>query len=349
MNQPADRGSGTLRVLLLRDRKPGHFHQVEGLGRIIAGMAPATLDRFDVRPAWYAHSKTRQWLLRRRGDPARLARFLYGPAILDLAAADVIVGSGRPTIAAGILLAERFRGKFVYSGWPSGFDRSRIHLILANSPRLMGEPNTVWTPVPSLVDRCNLPAPRPLRRVEDLAGADMALMIGGDSHGHSFSHGEWRSLASFLEASAAALKVRWRVSTSRRSPDFLRPLLADLAARGVIEEFLDYRTAGPGSGNRLFAADAVVVTEDSLSMLSEGLAAGRPVVALKPAKVEDSSANEVVAGHAGQGWLAVLPLRSMTPERFASHLLALRVPERPVREVFEAALAPLLTGPGDRR
>ena len=50
-----------------------------------------------------------------------------------------------------------------------------------------------------------------------------------------------------------------------------------------LETFIDIRTAGPGTLARIFAAaDAILCTDDSTSMLSEAVGACLPVVAVAP-------------------------------------------------------------------
>lgn len=333
-----------MRLLLLIDKKPGHFHQTEGIGRVVSRIDPATvLDRLEVRQRWLAHNAVLMHLMRRPRDPATWLRRLYGIDLAAVVKPDAVVSSGRPTIAAGILLSRHFGVPFVYSGKVTGYDPHAVTLQLVASPRYGGDVGCAWTPVPTKIEPEAYPPPRPLRTVVDLAGADLALLIGGEAHGHHYTTAEWKDLAAFVGASADRLGIRWHVSTSRRSPQFLGDLFADLEAEGRLAEFVDYRKAQAGSADRLYGCDAVVVTEDSVSMLSEAQAARRPVMALKPAAVEDSSANEAIAALAGAGGLAIMPLAGLDPERFARTLVRLAPTRAPdPRDLIAEAIAPIL-------
>ena len=53
----------------------------------------------------------------------------------------------------------------------------------------------------------------------------------------------------------------------------------------MIEDFIDFRTAGPGTLPRLLGkADVILCTEDSSTMISEAISARLPVVGVAPAQ-----------------------------------------------------------------
>jgi len=158
--------------------------------------------------------------------------------------------------------------------------------------------------------------------VEDLAGADIALLVGGDAHDHHYSDREWDRLLAFLEASGVGLQIRWHVSTSRRSPARLADSLAALAVSGNIVDYVDYRQTGPGSGSRLFGLDAIVVTQDSRSMIAEALAARRPVIILRPEHGEGGFIDEFSSNWYGASF-ETLPIAQLDLRSFAAAIVAL--------------------------
>lgn len=331
-----------MRVLILRDAKPGHFNQAEGLALAIARLAPVEADRLEVRPARFATSDVRKKIMRHFGRDARFwLKWMYGLDLDAVARPDAIVASGWPTIAAGLLLSRHFDVPFIFAGPIDGYATGPKVLSLVASPRQAGDPGAAYAPIPSTIDRAAYPAPRPLRRPEDLAGASLALLIGGSAYRREFPQDEWEALLAFVPAMAQRYGVRWRVSNSRRTPDAVSERFKALARAGVLATFVDVRDAGTGSARELFGADAVVVTEDSMSMIAEGLTAGRPVVALKSRRVHKHYANEVIAGMAGPH-LAILPMAGVTPGRFAATLISLVPPAEDARERIARALAPAL-------
>ncbi|MDQ0303220.1 ELM1/GtrOC1 family putative glycosyltransferase [Ancylobacter polymorphus] len=341
-----------MKLLVLRDKKPGHFNQAEGVALAIERLAPTEVTRLDIRPTWFAHDDVRKFIMRRYGrDAGRWLRSMYAIEASTLEKPDVIVGSGRPTIAAGILLSRFFGGvPFVYSGGIGGYDTREVSLMIVASPRAAGNPRSAWAPIPSIVDPADYPAPRRLSTLADLKGADIALLVGGTAYRKEWPAGEWDALLRLVRDVAREYGVRWRVTTSRRTPDEVGARLAALAGEGVLAEFIDYRTAGPGSVRALFGADAVAVTEDSMSMLVEGLTAQRPVIGLRSAKVHDGYASEAISAWAAKSWaapsfapsLAILPLGTVNADQFARTLVTLEPPTLDVRGAIAALIAPVL-------
>lgn len=339
------------RVLILRDEKPGHFHQAEGVALALARLTPVEADRLEVRPARWATSDARKFILRRLAQDARFwLKTMFGIDLDAVARPEMIVGSGWPTIAAGMLLSRHFDVPFIFAGPIGGYRTGPKVLSLVASPRQAGDPGAVLAPIPCTVDPDAYPAPRRLTRPEDLAGATLSLLIGGSAYRREFPQNEWDALLALVPELAARFGVRWQVSTSRRTPDAVVDRFKALAEAGVLAGFIDYRDAGAGSVRDLFGADALVVTEDSMSMLAEGLAARRPVVALKSARVHKAYADEVIAGMAGPrlegASLAILPMASVTPERFAQTLARLVPPAEDARDAIARAVAPFLEGHG---
>ena len=341
-----------MKLLVLRDKKPGHFNQAEGVALAVGRLAPIEVTRLDIRPSWFAHDDVRKLIMRRYGKDARYwLRAMYGIEADRLEKPDVIIGSGRPTIAAGILISRIFGGvPFLYSGGIGGYDTREVSLMVVASPRAAGNPRSAWALIPSVVDPSDYAPPRRLGMPADLKGAEIALLVGGTAYRKEWPANEWDALVRLVREVAKEYGVRWRVSTSRRTPDEVGAQLAALDQEGVLAEFIDYRNAGPGSVRALFGADAVAVTEDSMSMLAEGLTAGRPVIGLRSAKVHDGYASEAISAWAAKSWagpakaesLAILPLGTVTAEQFARTLVKLEPPTTDVRGELAAIITPVL-------
>lgn len=331
-----------LKLLLLLEGRLGHINQVEGLAMVIGRSTPVELERLVVRRSRFAHEDVRKLVMRYLApEPVRWLRRLYGIDTALVRRPDIVIGSGQVTIAAGILLARHFKAPLVFSGAVEGYDTRDVALQLVNSRRRASEPRSTYAPIPSLIDPDTLPAPRRLAAPSDLAGADIALLVGGTAYRRRYEAAEWEALERLVREVAAQFGVRWRVGTSPRTPAEVSDRLGAMHMRGEIADFLDFRAAGAGSAHALFRADAMVVTADSTSMLAEGLAARRPVVALKSTRVHKHYADEVIAAMAGPS-LAVLPLADVTAGQFAETLLGLEAPRLDARDLIAAALAPIV-------
>jgi mitochondrial fission protein ELM1 len=120
---------------------------------------------------------------------------------------------------------------------------------------------------------------RPDARIAALNAPRVAVLVGGASRHHHFSEGDVARLVAGLRALAddgAALMA----TTSRRTP-----LSLVTALRALVVETRGFVWDGTGPnpyGSMLATADAIVVTADSVNMLSEAVATGAPVLVFEP-------------------------------------------------------------------
>jgi mitochondrial fission protein ELM1 len=140
--------------------------------------------------------------------------------------------------------------------------------------------------------------------------------------------------------------VRWQVTSSRRTPDAVADRLAEAsAALPSAVKFIDYRRESAGSIDPLFNADAILVTEDSNTMISEAVAARRPVIVLRPERVDEEMSSLKLLNEEKR--LGIIPLAAATLDRVTAEILAVRPLERNPMDVLydclsEAGIVPRL-------
>jgi mitochondrial fission protein ELM1 len=313
---------------------------VEGIALALARIQPVEVDRVDLRLWPGLRLVPSRWVMAAFGDrPERGMRSFYGIDWRKLPRVDLIVASGVTTLPAANWLTRLTGTRAIYSGYPTDGDMSEMALVLVNAPEQLSAPNTRLVPIPSTIDPDSLRAPRVLRSLEALRGAEVSLLLGGRASGYSFAAGDWRHLAEVVAESADKFGLRWSVSNSRRTPAAASRLFAGLAASGAIARFIDYRVAGPGSANALFAADAVVVTRDSVTMISEGLTARRPVIALVPAVTRPRIGESVVAALGAKGGLAGVSIPALTAATLVETLVGLEPSRSDPTAVIAATIA----------
>lgn len=336
-----------LTVLVLLINKTGHRHQAEGVAHVVERMGSAVRVPVEVKPKVWAPPVLRNLsvgLARAFGIPAVL-RAIYGIDPATLPRPDLVIGSGRPAVPVGILLGRHFGVPHVYSGLADGMRlASEIDLRLVSVRAYADAPNAVLTPVPCLVEPDRLPDPRPLTRRSELTGARIALMLGGDAHSHRFGTDDWADIARLIRETRGRFGVSWIVTNSRRTAGIAGDLMADLARDGVIDRFIDVRVPGSGTLSELFAADAIVVTEDSVSMMSEAVAARRPVVALRPRTVVPTNVDAIVGDLEAGGALRVMPIAGRRGEDLVDTLLTATPIAADHRDLIGAALKARLPG-----
>ena len=336
-----------LRILTLLINKIGHRHQAEGVAHVMGRMREAEVDRLEVVPRWFVPPPLRQLGVDRFHflPPAFWLKHLYGIDVAALRRPDVIVGSGRPAVAVGLLLKRHFGVPYVYSGLARGIaTAAQIDLLLVAMRSWAEVPNAVLAPPPCLIEPDRLPIPRELTGLGDLAGATVGVLLGGKAHSHRFAEADWADIARLVVEMRRRFGVRVLVGNSRRTGDAGSDRFAALDRDGAIDRFVDWRRAGSGSAGEFFAADALMVTEDSVAMMSEAVAAQRRVIALRPRDHEPTLVDEVVGALVEDGALAVVPLAEANVDDLAATLLRLTPRRTDHRDEIAAALAARLPG-----
>lgn len=116
----------------------------------------------------------------------------------------------------------------------------------------------------------------------ELPGPRLALLIGGPTRALALDRAYWEALVSAVDAQLSRSGGSVLVTGSRRTPAWLRD-----AARAAFANRPGRRWFGPEDGENPYAgflawADALVVTPDSVNLLSEAAATRAPVFTFAP-------------------------------------------------------------------
>jgi uncharacterized protein len=318
-------GLRPLQILILSDGRPGHYHLSEGVAAAIARRRPVAIDRLVIRkPRWLPGAWLAALVQGRTIDRllARLLGAASGPA-----SADLVISAGGDTLAANVLAARRLGAANVYCGTLRRLDPGHFSLIVTSYARHATRPRHLVCLKPSGFDPDAI-EDRRRQRGEATTPQTAGLLIGGDSGHFRFEAADWQRLTAFVIDAHVRNGIRWIVSTSRRSSDAIADTMASLAARpnGPIAEFIDFRTAGPGTLPRVFeSVDAIVCTEDSSTMITEAVCAKLPVVGVAPTTHGFKDEEAEYRGYLrDQGWCRYVPLDQLSPSRFLAELERIR-------------------------
>ncbi len=312
-----------LTALLLADGKPGHYHQSEGVLAAIGRLRPVTTIRLEVRRRFVVPTRTLAQLVNLGVSPALILRLGFGIRADRLPAADVVVSAGGETVAANAAAAKLLGAPNIFCGRLRRLGPEHMRLVIVSLERYGKLPNHLVSLPPSPIDtrpgagagKRFGPANPPTR---------VGVLVGGNSGAHRYGSEDWLQLTRFLHDANRAHGIRWLAATSRRSGDFIGDALAAMAARkeGGLETFIDFRTAGPGTLPQVFAAaDAILCTDDSTTMISEAVGACLPVVSVTPATTAlEAREAEYRQFLASEGWYRSLSLPQLTPDTFLAAL-----------------------------
>lgn len=319
-----------LRVLLISDGRPGHFNLSEGIVAAVARRRAVDVHRLEVRrprwmPGWALSALTNA-----AASPARILQTVYGLPQGSLGEPDLIVSAGGNTLAANIAAARLTKAANIFYGSLRRFSPRDFALVITSYAADANAANRLMWLKPSKLDPDEI-----LRALGSIAampiGAaprNLGLIVGGESGTVHFASDDWDRLLGFVEACHEAWDARWIVANAPRTPDAVSDRLAALAGKpdGAIANFIDVRSAGPGTlGILLGGSQAVVCTADSSSMLSETVWMRRPVVAVAPrdfALPENETAYRTWL--VDNGWSRQMPIADLTPESFLGALGAIQ-------------------------
>lgn len=274
-------------VWIISEGSPGHLSQSEGLVAALGQQVKLEVHVIQTRQRFGGFIRTlvRRWM-GRAGRPLsdRFLKSLLGcepPATVP----DLIVASGGKAVFAARSLAVKHGAPLVFLGERKPYLACWFHMVFTPSPFETDATDVPLEMIPTSItpEKVNSAA----ATWEELPNGLMwAMIIGGTSASHPYTDADWRLLAMKMNTLAEAHDIRWLVSTSRRT---------GARAEAVLREHLDpsaiaravWWAEKPEKLMAAFLGSAtwVCVTRDSVTMVTEAVASGRPVVVTAPAAI----------------------------------------------------------------
>ena len=300
-----------LTVWLLSDGAPGHLSQSRGIIDALATRRAVNVSTLELSVRSTFWKRLGRLLLPQLRDTQTWLRRIYG-ITPPSGRPQLIVSSGANTLLANALLARQHRSPNVYSGTLKGYDPAAFACVF--SVVALGVPCNHVLPLPPVPGELARPLPVPAD-----GAALIAVLVGGDGAGYVFSDADWRAFADGLGALARRRGARLLLTTSRRTGAGAEAVLrAHLPTELLADAVWWSQAPRRVMRNFLAAAQAIVVTEDSLSMVAESIYAGRPVIAVAPALARPN-ANDGAAlrGYVERGLLVRRPIAGLADAALA--------------------------------
>lgn len=275
-------------IWIISEGSPGHVSQSVGLATALAEKMPLEIRQFECRPKinGFVRQLIRLFWMGKNGRPLP-AWMLYGPLGLERAGAgepapDLIISSGGRSVFAARTLAVKYAVPFVFLGERRPYPPDWFHTVFtpssheteANDLRMDVIPTKI---TPEIVNQAAADwKNRPI-------GLLWTMLIGGTSRSHDFQAPDWEKLAESMTALARREGIRWLVTTSRRTGKEVETKLRGLLPAEVVADAVWWcHQPEKKFSAYLGAAQLIWVTEDSVSMVTEAVAAGKPVVVIRP-------------------------------------------------------------------
>lgn len=291
-------------ALVLSDGKAGHETLSWGAASALERIVKLTTERLQLRLRFKGYG----WLLRQAlvhfgasWPPPRIWKLLHlcyeGLPTRLLHLPDVIISAGGDTAAANALLAEYWNVPNIYCSSLRGLPPHLFTCPITTEPA-PAAPSVItveFAPVP--FDREALAAAgKKFAEQYGQAGCQnvVAVLIGGDGAGYTYHQEDYKRMTEGACELARRTESALLISTSRRTArsgeEAVRRCLHEQSGQTRIWHTV-YFNENPEKcvAAYLDLADTVVVTEDSGSMITEAVLAGKPVFTVRPPHVKDQS------------------------------------------------------------
>lgn len=284
------------RVWIIDEGSQGHLVQSRGMVRELAKAVPVEVSEIRIHPVlpsrWgrslakrLLRSHPHEWLFRR----------LYPKVGLCETRPDLIVSSGPHSLTALEFLAK-------HHGCPSVFLQGTLHVpegaVTAIMRPFEGQHRADYIFIPLLFTEITpeLVEAEGKRFLAENgirpAGSVNALFIGNSSAKIRFSMDDWDAIIRFVNNLWKSTGSQWLITTSYRTGrDLEDRLRRGIEPDAILSAVWYSRVPSKVTKPFLGIADRVFVTMDSLTMLTEAVASGRPACALCPAELKEESPN----------------------------------------------------------
>lgn len=283
-------------IWIIDEGSQGHVVQSRGLVRELAKAVP--LETFEVElhtvpTLRFTRSMTKRLL--RLVLRKWMFHFLHPQITLPDSVPDLIVSSGPHSLATMEFLTK-------FYGCPSVFVQGTIDVPRGTVTAIMRpfegcqRDDYIFIPMlfteitPEVVDRereayLSSQAIRP-------QGTVNTLFIGNSSSKIRFSSADWAGLVRFVNELWESTGSQWLITTSFRTgrelDDFFKRGINPAA---ILEAVWYFESPRKVTKPFLGLADRVFVTMDSLTMLTEAIASGRPTFAICPSEIREDVSN----------------------------------------------------------
>ena len=279
-------------IWIVSEGSPGHVSQSVGLAEALGATEPVHLERLECRPrlGGFARRLVQRWM-GNKGKP--LPGWLLSRAGLDAATLppgkpDLIVSSGGKSVFVARTLAVRYGAPYVFLGERKPYPSAWFHTAFTPSAFETGENDVAIDMIPTQVTRAKVEQAA-AEWPERPPGKLWAALIGGASVSHRYTPDDWRAMALAMNAIAHREGIRWLVTTSRRTGAEVETWLRETLDPSVVAEAVWWSERPEKKMSRyLGAAERLLVTQDSVTMVSEAIDSGRPTIGVRPGETRFS-------------------------------------------------------------
>jgi len=302
----------SLRILLLSDGLPGHINQSQGLVGWMSARYYLQCQELNVslRFKWLTRLLLPSILHLGWGNAFVLGSYSYRKEIVGKP--DLIISTGGNTSFLNIALAQYWRIPNIFIGSRRRLRSNDFVAHLTLEPT--GQPhNIVMDFAPNITDPSVLANQgQELRYLLGIQAEQKLYMLalGGDGAGYSYDGKACQQIALLMSDISRRDGCRWLLTTSRRSGHKFETTLKALIDPKLLADAVWWNAMPRKVMNAYMgAADQIFVSIDSMSMIGEGIASGKPVTLLQPEFADpESRYRQALDKYSRSGYCIIQPL-----------------------------------------
>lgn len=271
-----------MNVLVIKDNKPGHYNQTEGIVLALQEIYPdLKIDDCEIEIKNKISRKLLRYLLNalpfifKHQNSLKYIKYFYEKFALPANRPDLIVSTGGNTSNLNAWLSLAYGAKNILNGALRGLHEELftcittvIDLGYKNQVILDVAPNTVTQEIL----KKEAEAFSSLHHL-DKNETYYTLLVGGDGSGYKYDVEFYAYLVEFIKKISEEKNVKWLITTSRRTP-----LEIEQKLKKELDRHCAYFVAYHKQAEKVLLpyfglCEAVFVTEDSSSMISEAISA----------------------------------------------------------------------------
>lgn len=283
-----------MNVLIIKDNKPGHYNQSEGLLLQLRSVYNnVNVEYCEIEIKSKLSRKILRFLLNNfssffeKDKSLNYLKLFYNNVPLPKNVPNLIISTGGNTSNLNAWFSRFYKCKNILNGALRGLNEN-LFTYVTTVINLEYKNQIILDVAPSIIEQNKLKEAS-IKFIEenklDINKSFYTLLIGGNGSGYSYDKAFYEKLVFTVKDLSFKNNIMWLISTSRRTPleieSYLEKELKKYSAYFVSYNQKEEKILLPFLG----LAEKIFVTEDSASMISEAITSCKPVFTLRPDEI----------------------------------------------------------------